>query len=109
MKEIEPKYEVEPGWKGLSLKHDKRPQRGWWAPGGYFQKCHSCGENFAGDKRSGTCADCAYAALILLDAAEAILALGYSKEREQHLRAAVVKSREVEEAWKRFQTQNHHS
>lgn len=41
-------------------KIDKRPQKGWWAPGNYIQKCALCGEDFIGDKRAGWCADCAY-------------------------------------------------
>lgn len=96
------------------MKDDNRPQRGWWAPGGYFQKCHSCGENFAGDKRSGTCADCAYAALELLQVAEAFIefyeqasaediANGEDVPHVEQLKKAATKSREVENAWSRHQ------
>ena len=48
------------GWTPLGYKQDSRPQRGWWAPGSYLNKCLSCGEKFIGDKRAGSCADCAY-------------------------------------------------
>jgi len=37
-----------------------RPQRNCWAPGDYSCTCTSCGEEFTGDKRAVTCADCAY-------------------------------------------------
>ena len=43
------------------LKEDHRPPKGWWADGHYMNRCFQCGENFAGDKRAGQCADCAYA------------------------------------------------
>lgn len=42
-------------------KHDNRPQRGLWAPGGYVNKCQTCGAHYVGDKQSLDCADCAYA------------------------------------------------
>lgn len=41
-------------------KTDSRPQRGWWAPGHYLNRCVKCGDGFIGDKRAGWCADCAY-------------------------------------------------
>lgn len=41
-------------------KEDKRPQKRWWAPGGYIRTCCICEERFVGDKRAGHCADCAY-------------------------------------------------
>lgn len=44
----------------VGLKHDDRPARGWWAPGGYMNTCRKCGVAFVGDKRAGHCADCAY-------------------------------------------------
>lgn len=56
-----------------NIKHSEKPPRGWWAPGGYFCRCHSCLSNFAGDKRAGTCADCAYADLDLYESAKAAL------------------------------------
>jgi hypothetical protein len=46
--------------QGINLKHDLRPKRGWWAPGGYMNTCTKCGDHFVGDKRAGMCADCAY-------------------------------------------------
>ena len=48
------------GWTPRGCKTDSRPQRGWWAPGSYMNKCVECGEGFIGDKRAGSCADCAY-------------------------------------------------
>lgn len=48
------------GWTPLGYKEDSRPQRGWWAPGSYMNCCVECGEAFIGDKRAGSCADCAY-------------------------------------------------
>lgn len=47
-------------WTLAGCKIDSRPQRGWWAPGSYMNKCVECGEGFIGDKRAGWCADCAY-------------------------------------------------
>lgn len=44
----------------MGWKEDKRPQRGGWAPGSYINRCQKCGEEFIGDKRAWTCADCAY-------------------------------------------------
>jgi hypothetical protein len=42
-------------------KEDNRPARGGWAPGEYLNKCRSgCDEEFIGDKRACSCADCAY-------------------------------------------------
>ena len=41
-------------------KVDRRPPRGMWAPGDYFQLCRRCRQHFIGDKRAGKCADCAY-------------------------------------------------
>jgi hypothetical protein len=42
------------------MKQDARPQRHWWAPGGYVRLCRTCFDWFLGDKRAMTCADCAY-------------------------------------------------
>lgn len=42
-------------------KTDDRPQRGSWAPGTYCNNCPTCEQNFIGDKRALSCADCAYA------------------------------------------------
>lgn len=42
------------------MKADNRPSKGMWAPGKYYCLCISCDEEFAGDKRSIQCADCAY-------------------------------------------------
>lgn len=53
------------------MKEDARPLCGSWAPGNYAHKCTQCGEQFSGDKRASSCADCAYAAK------EAILHLPY--------------------------------
>jgi hypothetical protein len=44
----------------LKWKEDDRPQRYGWAPGSYLNKCSGCGDEFIGDKRAGSCADCAY-------------------------------------------------
>jgi hypothetical protein len=43
------------------FKTDSRPMRHMWAPGGYVNKCPTCGDDFVGDKRAQICADCAYA------------------------------------------------
>ena len=48
-----------PDWSCLVA--DKRPARGWWAPGDYMNTCRKCGKGFVGDKRAVHCADCAYA------------------------------------------------
>ncbi len=50
-----------PGLDPRFPKEDSRPQLGWWAPGGYLCRCRRCDDYFAGDKRAGICADCAYA------------------------------------------------
>ena len=50
-----------------SIKEDKRPQRGWWAPGDYICFCTLCRKTFIGDKRAGWCADCAYGRDVILD------------------------------------------
>lgn len=42
---------------------DKRPKKGFWAPGDYQNKCLDCGERFIGDKRAAMCANCAYTTL----------------------------------------------
>ena len=42
------------------VKSDWRPRRGVWAPGEYLCACIYCKEMFMGDKRAGSCADCAY-------------------------------------------------
>lgn len=44
----------------LQPKDDSRPPKGGWAPGDYFCICHACQEEFCGDKRAITCADCAH-------------------------------------------------
>ena len=53
---------AEPGEdaKPLPFDSDKRPQRGFWAPGYYSCKCMKCGREYTGDKRSKECSDCAY-------------------------------------------------
>ena len=43
-----------------TAKVDVRPQKDWWAPGEYLCWCRTCKCGFIGDKRAGTCADCAY-------------------------------------------------
>lgn len=45
----------------MNYKEDSRPQRGFWAPGSYLNKCVLCECGFIGDKRAQLCADCAYA------------------------------------------------
>jgi len=44
----------------MNWKTDDRPARRGWAPGEYTNLCCRCGDNFIGDKRAMTCADCAY-------------------------------------------------
>lgn len=44
----------------IQHKEDDRPMRGLWAPGVYSCKCTVCGDNFLGDRRAMSCADCAY-------------------------------------------------
>jgi hypothetical protein len=41
-------------------KEDARQRRGAWAPGAYYCLCTDCEQMFIRDKRSVTCADCAY-------------------------------------------------
>lgn len=41
-------------------EEDDRPQFGAWAPGDYYNECIYCEEQFIGDKRAVSCADCAY-------------------------------------------------
>ena len=65
------------------LKPDHRPKRLGWAPGDYFCMCAQCGAHYLGDKRSWTCAPCAYAeaetagemAEVMLDVAKTSLRL----------------------------------
>lgn len=42
------------------LSEDPRPTQGSWAPGKYYCLCQVCGNRFVGDKRSMSCAPCAY-------------------------------------------------
>ena len=42
-------------WKG-----DNRPAKGLWLPGKYCGICKVCGDPYIGDRRSVSCADCAY-------------------------------------------------
>jgi hypothetical protein len=44
----------------IKFEKDPRPRKGMWCPGEYLCKCHHCKKRFIGDKRSTTCADCAY-------------------------------------------------
>jgi len=44
----------------MVLNSDQRPKRGFWAPGGYYNKCTICGNLFIGDKRALWCSPCAY-------------------------------------------------
>lgn len=44
----------------MQAKMDSRPRRGAWAPGTYICECFRCHQQFMGDKRAGSCADCAY-------------------------------------------------
>ena len=44
----------------LEIKPDKRPPKKGWATGHYINICCKCKEEFLWDKRSSTCADCAY-------------------------------------------------
>ena len=64
------------------LKPDHRPKRLGWAPGDYFCMCAQCGAHYLGDKRSWTCAPCAYAeAETAADASEGDLTRdGWSEE-----------------------------
>lgn len=39
---------------------DTRPALHGWAPGDYICRCRECEKEYTGDKRSWTCADCAY-------------------------------------------------
>lgn len=39
---------------------ENRPGKALWAPGDYLRRCHRCGKQFWGDKRSIECAPCAY-------------------------------------------------
>lgn len=45
-----------------NAKHDDRPyiEGKGWGPGGYICVCKLCGDNYIGEKRSWSCADCAY-------------------------------------------------
>lgn len=43
-----------------SLTMDPRPAKASWAPGSYFNICLSCEQEFIGDKRALSCAECAY-------------------------------------------------
>jgi hypothetical protein len=44
----------------LRPKEDDRPPCGCWAPGSYTCVCATCGDQFWGDKRAASCADCAH-------------------------------------------------
>lgn len=44
----------------MNFNMDDRPLRNGWAPGHYHGICHTCCKEYVGDKRSITCADCAY-------------------------------------------------
>lgn len=44
----------------FNLTPDPRPPKGSWAPGNYLNVCISCRSQFVGDKRSSSCANCAY-------------------------------------------------
>lgn len=41
-------------------KRDGRPKFSGWMPGPFLLRCSSCDEKYQGDKRSRSCADCAY-------------------------------------------------
>ena len=43
----------------MKIKNDARKPLGLWAPGSYIRKCQ-CGDDYRGDKRAMSCADCAY-------------------------------------------------
>lgn len=45
----------------FDFKIDNRERFLGWCPGEYIGKCNKCSCTFIGDKRSTTCADCAYA------------------------------------------------
>jgi hypothetical protein len=53
---------------------DRRPQKGFWAPGYYTCECVKCRTHFIGDKRCKHCAPCAYddAARRIIDATEGV-------------------------------------
>jgi len=44
----------------IKMPDDTRPHKDGWAPGNYTNNCHTCFEEFVGDKRAVTCAPCAY-------------------------------------------------
>lgn len=44
----------------VRYKESERPKKGGWAPGSYMGNCITCEQDYIGDKRSHTCADCAY-------------------------------------------------
>ena len=50
-------------------KNSDRPALAGWCPGDYISSCSTCKESFGGDKRSYTCADCAYHDADILQAA----------------------------------------
>ncbi len=41
-------------------KRDARPKLNGWMPGPFLLRCSGCDEKYQGDKRSRSCADCAY-------------------------------------------------
>ncbi|WP_398479265.1 hypothetical protein [Tardiphaga sp.] len=41
-------------------KRDARPKLNGWMPGVFLLRCSGCDEKYQGDKRSRSCADCAY-------------------------------------------------
>ena len=51
----------------FDIEMDPRPRLDGWCPGKYLGPCFTCDERFIGDKRSHTCADCAYNDYDLLD------------------------------------------
>ncbi len=59
IEEIFPEHKRDPS-PPYKIKKDERAAFGNWAPGEYMQYCISCQKTFIGDKRAGTCADCAY-------------------------------------------------
>jgi hypothetical protein len=82
---------------------DHRPKLGWWAPGEYMCKCFKCQECYIGDKRSGMCADCAYALPVDNTASTSEfggsepLLVDYYKTKIEGLRAVVARFESIPE------------
>lgn len=53
---------MKPSSDFTSAVSDERDARGGWCKGAYTCVCKTCGSSYFGDKRSYSCADCAYSA-----------------------------------------------